>query len=55
MRYRAGFRLVVITNQSGVARGMFSEEALGPVERKVRRLLAREGAPLAGPPGRQEA
>ena len=48
MLHRAGFRLVVITNQSGVARGMFSEEALGPVERKVRRLLAREGAPLAG-------
>ena len=48
MLHRAGFRLVVITNQSGVARGMFSEEALGAVERELRRLLIREGVPLAG-------
>ena len=48
MLHRGGFRLEVITNQSGVARGMFSEEALGAVERELRRLLIREGVPLAG-------
>jgi D-glycero-D-manno-heptose 1,7-bisphosphate phosphatase len=48
MLHRAGFRQVVITNQSGVARGMFAEEALGPVEHQLRLLLAREGVPLAG-------
>jgi histidinol-phosphate phosphatase family protein len=48
MLHRAGFRLVVVTNQSGVARGMFAEEALGQVERRLRLLLAREGVPLAG-------
>jgi histidinol-phosphate phosphatase family protein len=48
MLHRAGFRLVVVTNQSGVARGMFAEEALGRVEHHLRRLLAREGVPLAG-------
>jgi D-glycero-D-manno-heptose 1,7-bisphosphate phosphatase len=48
MLHRAGFRLVVVTNQSGVARGMFAEEALGHVEHHLRRLLAREGVPLAG-------
>src|SRR6202030_341868 len=39
MLHRAGFRLVVVTNQSGVARGMFAEEALGHVEHHLRRLL----------------
>ena len=48
MLHEAGFRLVVITNQSGVARGMFAKEALGPVEGELRRLLAREGVRLAG-------
>jgi histidinol-phosphate phosphatase family protein len=48
MLHEAGFRLVVITNQSGVARGMFSREALGRVEGELRRLLAREGVRLAG-------
>jgi len=48
MLHRAAFRLVVVTNQSGVARGMFAEEALRQVEHHLRRLLAREGVPLAG-------
>lgn len=48
MLHEAGFRLVVITNQSGVARGMFSREALGRVEGELRQLLAREGVRLAG-------
>jgi histidinol-phosphate phosphatase family protein len=46
--YAAGYRLVVISNQSGVARGLFPEEALAAVEVRLRELLAAEGVPLAG-------
>lgn len=48
MLHEAGYALVVVTNQSGVAMGYFAPEDLGPVERKLRDLLAAEGAPLAG-------
>ncbi len=44
----AGFRLVVISNQSGVARGFFPEAALAAVEERLRELLAALGVPLAG-------
>ncbi|MBW3570398.1 MAG: HAD family hydrolase [Gemmatimonadetes bacterium] len=40
----AGFRLFVVSNQSGVARGYFGEEALGPVEARIREMLSAEGA-----------
>jgi histidinol-phosphate phosphatase family protein len=46
--HAAGYRLVVISNQSGVARGYFPEEALAEVERRLGRLLAEFGVPLAG-------
>ena len=46
--HAAGYALVVITNQSGVARGLFVEGALALVEGKVRALLAAGGVPLAG-------
>ena len=46
--HAAGYRLVVITNQSGVARGRFAVEALGPVEDRLRALLAGFGVALAG-------
>lgn len=36
---RAGYRLVVITNQSGVARGYFEEEAVLEVHEAMRREL----------------
>jgi heptosyltransferase-2 len=42
----AGAKLVVVTNQSGVARGMFSLEELNAVHDKLRRLLGEAGAPL---------
>lgn len=42
----AGFRLFVVSNQSGVARGYFAEEALGPVEARVRELLRSEGVEI---------
>src|SRR5437588_6461923 len=35
----AGYRLVVVSNQSGVARGLFAEGALRGVEGKLRELL----------------
>jgi len=44
----AGYPLIVITNQSGVARGYFSEAALVPVEARLRQLLGQIGVPLAG-------
>jgi D-glycero-D-manno-heptose 1,7-bisphosphate phosphatase len=46
--HEAGFRLVVVSNQSGVARGHFPEAALAGVEARLRELLARAGAPLDG-------
>jgi histidinol-phosphate phosphatase family protein len=46
--YQNGYRLVVVSNQSGVARGLFPETALAVVERTLRRLLASFGVPLAG-------
>jgi D-glycero-D-manno-heptose 1,7-bisphosphate phosphatase len=45
---QAGFVVVVITNQSGVARGYFPEELVHEVNRKMIRSLAREGARLDG-------
>jgi len=42
----AGFRLFVVSNQSGVARGYFAEEALGPVEARVRELLGAQGVEI---------
>lgn len=42
----AGFHLVVVSNQSGVARGLFSERALVVVEERLRSLLVRCGVSL---------
>ena len=44
----AGYQLVIISNQSGVARGLFAEEALSNVKERVEKLLAEVGVPLAG-------
>ena len=44
----AGYRLIVITNQSGVARGYFDEAALPAVEQRLRELLAAGGLALDG-------
>jgi histidinol-phosphate phosphatase family protein len=46
--HRAGYRLAVVSNQSGVARGYFSESALAGVGRRLSRLLTEVGVPLAG-------
>lgn len=46
--HRAGYRLVVISNQSGVARGIFPEEALAGVRLRMETLLAESRIALAG-------
>ncbi len=45
---QAGYHLFVVTNQSGVARGLFPEEALLPVKERLEHLLSQQGAPLHG-------
>ncbi len=42
----AGFLVIMTTNQSGVARGLFSEEILSAVNARVAGLLAEQGAAL---------
>jgi histidinol-phosphate phosphatase family protein len=42
----AGYALVVVTNQAGVARGYFDEAAVAAVHRRLRRLLATTGVRL---------
>src|SRR3954469_14292465 len=44
----AGYRLIVISNQSGVARGLFEEGALAAVRDRIRQLLAGHGVHLDG-------
>jgi len=39
-----GFKVIIITNQSGIARGYFTEETLADIHRKMKDELAREGA-----------
>ncbi len=44
----AGFRVILITNQSGVARGFFTEADVRRVNRRVVELLRRDGARIDG-------
>ncbi|MFO0728565.1 MAG: HAD family hydrolase [Myxococcota bacterium] len=44
----AGFALVLISNQSGVGRGLFTVQALEAVHRRLLELLEAEGIALAG-------
>ncbi|MBI5190013.1 MAG: D-glycero-beta-D-manno-heptose 1,7-bisphosphate 7-phosphatase [Nitrospirae bacterium] len=43
---QAGFALVVVTNQSGIARGYFGEDELRGVNETLGRLLAESGAAI---------
>lgn len=45
---QSALKIIAITNQSGVARGYFSEEMLGHVHRKMEQLLSDQGALLDG-------
>lgn len=45
---RMGYRLIVVSNQAGVARGLFSEAALPPLFAALRDMLAQQGARLDG-------
>lgn len=44
----AGYRLFVVSNQPGVALGLYGESALEPVVRRLEELLAEEGAGFEG-------
>lgn len=47
VEFRAmGYKLVVVSNQSGVARGLVSEEAIGEIHDKLKQLLSEKGVPL---------
>lgn len=45
---KAGYQLIVVSNQSGIAHGYFEEEALTAVERKIDDLLRKHGIYLSG-------
>jgi D-glycero-D-manno-heptose 1,7-bisphosphate phosphatase len=44
----AGYRLIVVSNQSGVARGLFSAAEVGAMEVRLRLLLEEHGVTLDG-------
>jgi D-glycero-D-manno-heptose 1,7-bisphosphate phosphatase len=46
--YDAGYRLVVITNQSGVGRGMFQIEQVHHMNHRLQAMVAGTGARLSG-------
>jgi D,D-heptose 1,7-bisphosphate phosphatase len=43
-----GYELFVVSNQAGVARGLFTEASLQPVQRRLGELLAQYGVTLQG-------
>lgn len=45
---RAGFRLVILTNQSGLGRGFLDERTLAAIHARLRRRLAKNGVRLDG-------
>jgi D-glycero-D-manno-heptose 1,7-bisphosphate phosphatase len=44
---KQGFKVAVITNQSGLARGLFDETMLANIHDKMRRMLAEKGGAIA--------
>ncbi|MDA0789383.1 MAG: D-glycero-beta-D-manno-heptose 1,7-bisphosphate 7-phosphatase [Proteobacteria bacterium] len=45
---RAGYQVFIATNQAGVGRGKFSEEALSRIHRKMQSSITAAGGQLAG-------
>jgi len=45
---KMGYKIVVVTNQSGVARGILTEKTLGRIHDKLKQMLDKEGAQLDG-------
>ena len=45
---KMGYKLVVVSNQSGVARGIVSEKALGDIHERLKNILTENGAYLDG-------
>jgi D-glycero-D-manno-heptose 1,7-bisphosphate phosphatase len=43
---KMGYKLVVISNQSGIARGIITEQALGQIHEKLKQLLSEQNAYL---------
>lgn len=43
-----GYKLVIVSNQSGVARGIVTEEVLGQIHKRLEQLLGEKGASLDG-------
>lgn len=43
-----GFPVILITNQSGIGRGFFDEDALSEIHKKLVEELAKDGATLDG-------
>jgi histidinol-phosphate phosphatase family protein len=41
---KQGFKIIIITNQSGIARGFFSQEILQKIHEKMLHQLSKEGA-----------
>src|SRR5436190_3655086 len=46
--HSSGYKLIVVSNQSGVARGRFPEYALAGVKKRMHRLFGECNVPLAG-------
>jgi D-glycero-D-manno-heptose 1,7-bisphosphate phosphatase len=44
----AGYKLIIVTNQSGIARGLYTLEDYRAVEARVERVLAENGVELDG-------
>jgi len=45
---KAGYKIVIVTNQSGIALGYFTQEQLGEVNKAMMRLLEKEGVLVDG-------